>query len=143
MPDDPAASLPRVHNPAGKLLGMQILAVDRAAGRARVAFDAGPELCNPIGTIQGGFQAAMLDEAMAIAAVAAEDFQIAVPTLDLRASYLNAARPGRLEAEGWVVRMGRSVCFLEARLTDADGTLVATGQATARVVRRVLAGPAG
>jgi uncharacterized protein (TIGR00369 family) len=143
MPDDSAAALPRVHNPAGDLLGMEILAVDRAAGRARVAFDAGRRLCNPLGSIQGGFLAAMLDEAMAVAAIAAADFRIAVPTLDLRASYLSAARPGRLLGEGWVLRMGRTVCFLEARLTDAEGTLLATGQATARVIRRDLSGDAG
>lgn len=134
MPDESVAGLPRIKNPAGEVLGMQILSVDREAGTARVAYDAGQHLCNPIGTLQGGFIAAMLDEAMAIACVAQADFAISVPTLDLRASYLEAARPGRLVAEAAVLRRGRSVGFMEARLYDADGRLVATAQATARIV---------
>lgn len=134
MPDESVAALPRIKNPAGDLLGLEILSVDREAGTARVAFDAGPQLCNPMGALQGGFIAAMLDEAMAIAAVAQADFTIAVPTLDLRCNYLEAAQPGRLVAEGAVLRRGRSVGFLEGKLFDSEGKLLATAQATARIV---------
>ena len=41
-------------------------------------------------------------------------------------------RPGRggLLAEGWVVQASRSLCSCAARITDAQGTLVATAQGT-------------
>ncbi|MCG8690640.1 MAG: PaaI family thioesterase [Minwuiales bacterium] len=120
--------------PASKLLGLRLVELDSEARRVVVDFDGKPEFCNPMGSVQGGFVTAMLDEAMAIAGVTANRFTHFVPTLEIKTSFLEPAKPGRLRAEAWVVRLGRSIAFLEGRLSDADGVLVATASATARLM---------
>jgi len=39
-----------------------------------------------------------------------------------------------LIGEGWVVRMGRSIAFLEGRITDTEGKILATASSTAKVI---------
>ena len=121
---------------ASRLLGLAVTAVDQANQRIEASFRATPELCNPIGTVQGGILTAMLDELMSISAMVAANFTIVVPTLEIKTSYLRAARPGSLHGWGRVVRMGRNVVFLEGALHDAEGQLVATSTATAMVAPR-------
>lgn len=120
----------RPHSPAAALLSPQLLDI-HARGFARLQFDGKPEFCNPMGMLQGGFQAAMLDEAMAMAAIATVDFGRFVPTLELKINFLRPAMPGVLIGEGTVVRSGRNIVFTEGRLLSADDTLLATASATA------------
>ncbi len=122
--------------PASQLLGFKPLSVGPAAGTARIAYDAKPEFCNPLGVIQGGFLTAMVDEAMAVACVAMSNFSIFIPTLELKMSFLRAGYPGPMVAEGAVTRLGKSVAFLEGSLFDGDGNLLARASATGKVTRR-------
>lgn len=119
-------------SPAAALLGAEPLAIDAARGFARLAFQARPEFCNPMGILQGGFITGMLDEAMAIAAVATRDFTDFVPTLELKISFFRPVPPGRLVAEGAVTHLGRRIVFTEARLFDPDGRLCAAATGTAQ-----------
>jgi uncharacterized protein (TIGR00369 family) len=116
---------------ASKLLGSEPLEIDAARGFARIAFLGKVEFCNGQGVVQGGFLSAMIDEAMAIAATAAKNFDYVVPTLEMKTSYLAPVRPGRLIAEGQVVTAGQRVVYLEGRLFDPGGALAATTTATA------------
>lgn len=121
---------------ASLLLGLEPLAIDPEAGTARIGYLAKPEFCNPMGVVQGGFLTAMVDEAMAMACVGATDFRIYIPTLELKISFLSAGYPGPMVAEGKVVRLGSSVAFLEGRLYDDKGNLLAMATATGRVIPR-------
>ncbi len=108
------------------LLGTRILEIDSAAGRVRMSFEPKPEFCNPMGNVQGGFIAAMLDDCAAVAAVVMSQARVVVPTIELKCSYFGVARLGRpLYAEGRVIKMGKRIAFMEAELTDADGKLLA------------------
>ncbi|MBM3558230.1 MAG: hypothetical protein FJX47_22030, partial [Alphaproteobacteria bacterium] len=49
-------------SPAIKLLGFQVLEIDREAGTAMARFQARKTFGNQLGTLQGGIIAAMLDE---------------------------------------------------------------------------------
>lgn len=122
--------------PASEMLGFKIIDLDPEQGTARVGYQAKPEFCNPLGVIQGGFLTAMVDEAMAVACVAMANFSIFIPTLELKVSFLRAGYPGPMEATGQVVRMGKSVAFLEGSLFDADGNLLIRASATGKVTRR-------
>jgi uncharacterized protein (TIGR00369 family) len=118
--------------PAAVLLGWKALSLE--PGHVRVRYRARPEFANPRGAIQGGFLAAMLDDAMGPALVTtlgAEDF---APTIEMKVNYLRGARPGPLIAEGRVVHQTRSLAFLEGTLTTEDGEVVATATATARIM---------
>ena len=119
---------------AAVTLGIAIRHVDAEAGTIEVEFLARPEFTNPIGHVQGGFLAAMLDDTMgpALAAtLAAGEF---APTLNLNVSFARSARSGPIQGKGRVVRRGREVCLLAAELYQ-DGELVASGTATALIRR--------
>jgi hypothetical protein len=50
--------------PAATLLGWELVEVDPEAGTIEVAFTASEQFLNPVGAIQGGFLAAMLDDTL-------------------------------------------------------------------------------
>ena len=120
--------------PAGVLLGWKLLEVDPEQGTIRIQFEAKPEFLNPAGTVQGGLLAAMLDDTLGPALAAKLAPGQFAPTLELKTNFIAPARVGTLVGEGRVVHMGKSVCFLEGRLTDSSGRLIATATATARIV---------
>jgi uncharacterized protein (TIGR00369 family) len=118
--------------PAAALLGWKAISLE--PGEVRVRYTAKPEFANPQGAIQGGFLAAMLDDAMGPAlftTLGREDF---APTIEMKVSFLRPARPGTLIAEGRVVHQTKSLAFLEGRLATEDGDLVAMATATARII---------
>ncbi|YCK34269.1 PaaI family thioesterase [Actinomadura sp. ATCC 39365] len=125
--------------PAAALLGWELVEVDPEAGTIEVAFRAGEQFANPVGVVQGGFLAAMLDDTLGPALVATLPEGQFAPTLDLHVQFLRPARPGRLVGRGRVVRRGRDVCFLAGELLDPGGDLVAT--ATATVLVRTMSRP--
>jgi uncharacterized protein (TIGR00369 family) len=124
----------RAPPPAAALLGFELLAIDPAQGTIRVRFTARPEFTNPIGVVQGGFLAAMLDDTLGPALTATLEPDQFAPTIELKVNFIAPAQPGTLVAEGRVVARGGSVAFLAGELRTEEGTLVATATATARVV---------
>ncbi|MBN4046520.1 PaaI family thioesterase [bacterium AH-315-P15] len=122
-------------SPASAYLGLELLEVDTEVLRVRIAFNAEDRLCNKWGGLHGGMVAAMLDDCMAIAVGLSLEWGEISPTLEMKSSFIVAGRPGRLVGEGWTVKRGKSVAFLEAELRDAGGGLVATGSSTARIVQ--------
>lgn len=120
--------------PAAASLGWAFVDADTDVGSIEVEFTANRELTNPMGNIQGGFLAAMLDDTLGPALVATLDHGQFAVTLELKVNFLRPARVGRLVGQGRVVHRGGSVAFLEGSLTDSEGATVATATATARVI---------
>lgn len=118
--------------PAAAPLGWKALEIE--PGHVRVQYTAREEFYNPMGCVQGGFLAAMLDDAMGPAAFTLLDSDQFAPTLEMKVSFLHPARAGTLFAEGRVVHRGRSIAFMEGRLMTEDGVLIATTTATARII---------
>ncbi|MEX0800404.1 MAG: PaaI family thioesterase [Dehalococcoidia bacterium] len=118
--------------PCASLLGWQALSL--APGRVRVRFTAREEFYNPMGNVQGGFLAAMLDDTMGPALFTLLPADALAPTLELKVSFLRPAQAGPLVGEGWVVHRTRSVAFLEGALSTEDADVVATATATARIM---------
>ena len=94
---------------------------------SRVTVDAGQEHLNRHGTVHGGAIATLADAAMG-AAVAADGSSPV--TVEMKVTYIEPARPGRLVAEGKVRRRGKHISIVEADIFDADGAAVAHGIAT-------------
>lgn len=117
-----------------KLLGFDILEVDPTDGRVRIAFEGRPEFCNAAGGIQGGFLTAMLDDCMGPAVLIGTDAQLFPTTISLNVNFLAPAKPGRLIGEGRIVRMGKTIGFVEASLHDEAGRMIATASASVRVM---------
>lgn len=118
---------------AATTLGWELVDVDPDSGTIEVAFTATDEFLNPVGVVQGGFLAAMLDDTLGPALVATLGPGQFAPTTDLHVQFLRPARPGRLVGRGRIVRRGREIAFLAGELVADDGQVVATAVATARI----------
>ena len=119
-----------------KILNGEVLELDSKRGFCRFRFEIVPAFCHSQGRVcQGGFLTGMVDTAMAHAAMAKGNFVNAVPTLELKLSFLEAASPGVVTAEGRVVRWGGSVGFLDGDIRDDNGRLVVHATSTVKIVR--------
>jgi uncharacterized protein (TIGR00369 family) len=117
------------------MLGGKFIAADRAAGTCTMEFDIGREFCHSIDVVQGGFVTAMLDAAMTHSAFALGKGIENISSLEIKTSYLEPTRAGRLRVEGCVIKMGYKLGFMESRIYDAQGVLTATGSSVAKVIR--------
>jgi uncharacterized protein (TIGR00369 family) len=119
--------------PCATLLSIDILEADQENGRVTIAFTAKPEFCNASGNVQGGFLAAMLDDCMGPAILIATNAEAFPSTIDLNVQFLAPAKPGQLIGKGRVIKMGKTIGFLEAELEDANGNPVARATASVRI----------
>jgi uncharacterized protein (TIGR00369 family) len=117
--------------PCSDTLGMRLAEVDQDQKRIRMDFDVSPSFATPTGAIQGGFIAAMMDEAMSTCVIIASNVTMTAPTLEMKTSYLRRLMPGPAHVDAQILRMGRSAAFMEAECFDADGKLIAKATATA------------
>jgi len=131
----------RARKPAtAALLGLELIALNSEAGTTRYRMVARPDLCNPMGNLQGGIITTALDDAAATAAIVRSGRRIGVPTLELKVSFFGPApMNSEVFAEGRVVKFGRTIIFAEADLTNASGKLLARLSTTAMLVE--LEGP--
>jgi uncharacterized protein (TIGR00369 family) len=117
--------------PCSETLGMQLVAVDQAAQTIRMGFEVSPSFANPMGSVQGGFVAAMLDEAMSTCAIIASNVTMTAPTLEFKVSFMRPLFPGWAEAQARILKFGKTTAFIEAELYDPKGRIVAKASATA------------
>ena len=112
--------------------------VEVDTGKAVFAGVPGDHAYNPIGTVHGGYAAALLDSACGCAVHSRLTDLQAYTTLELKISYHRPITKdtGLIRAEGIVLSFGRRVAFAEAKLTDAQGKLYASATSTLLVFDR-------
>lgn len=121
--------------PAATTLGFALSSVSAERGEVEGTFEGIAAFLNTLGGIQGGFLAAMLDTTVSCALLATLPPGHFAPTLELKVNYLRPAEPGRLTGRGRLVHRGATIAFLAGELLDAQGEVVTTATATARIVR--------
>jgi acyl-coenzyme A thioesterase PaaI-like protein len=109
------------------LTPFRVVEADLDAGEVAIEFDAQPAFGNHSGHIQGGFAVAMLDAVISIAAFA--KLEAWLPTVEIKASFLAPLPVTGCRGEGRVIRAGRRIVFVEARLL-ANGEVAVTASAT-------------
>ena len=122
--------------PAVTKLGGRVTAYDPDSGVLEMRFDLDESFCHSGDIVQGGYIAGMLDASMAHAVFAHIKTFAVIATLEIKVSYLEIARPGRLTARGEIVRLGKSIGFMQASLYDNDGRQLAAATSTARIIRK-------
>jgi uncharacterized protein (TIGR00369 family) len=120
--------------PISKLLGWRLIDLSPEEGMIRIGFEGRQEFCNPSGFIQGGILSAMLDDTMGPAAFIMSGGKLYTPTVTMTVNFISPGKVGAFECEARVVQMGKTVVFVEAKLMDDAGTLVATATSTSRLV---------
>lgn len=120
--------------PAAVTLGFKLLEIDPDRGTIRVQFEGKREFLNPMGVVQGGFVAAMLDDTLGPALVCTLPPGHFAPTIELKVNFIKPAPLGVLIGEGRLVARGGTIAFLAGELRTTSDKLVATATATARIV---------
>lgn len=117
--------------PCSDTLGMRLADLNQAEQWVRMDFDVPQMFANPTGAVQGGFIAAMMDEAMSTAVIIASNVTMTAPTLEMKTSYLKRLMPGPASVTARILKLGKSAAFMEADCFDDKGALVARATATA------------
>src|SRR6478752_978484 len=120
--------------PSSKLLGWHLLDARPKDGWVRIGFDGKREFCNPAGFVQGGILSAMLDDTMGPAVFVMTDGKLYTATITMTVNFLAPAKPGPITGEANVTQLGKTIAFVEGRLTAEDGTVLATATTSARLV---------
>lgn len=146
QPDDPkdmhpddvqrflAAGLPG-RPPCSRTLGLEVVSIDLEAGTSHVRYEAKPEFCNPAGVIQGGFAAAMLDDAIGMLTTLKLAGKAIPSTIELGLQYLRPVRPGRVEVRAQILSLGRTMIFAEAELYDPRGKKAVLARSSLTIIK--------
>jgi len=119
-----------------RYLGVEVDAAGE--GWARLRLPVRDALRNAAGApVHGGVYSALVDMAVGGALSTLHEASaggVGQSTLDLNVSFLAPSRGDDILAEGRILRRGRTIAFGEARITDADTTLLAIGRATYAII---------
>lgn len=120
--------------PIGMTLGFELVEVSE--GRAVFAAEAGPWAYNPIGSVHGGWYAAVLDAPLGVALHTLLPQGTGYATLELKVNLVRSVQPdtGVLRATGLVVHRGKRTAVTEARMEDSEGRLYAYATATQMIL---------
>jgi uncharacterized protein (TIGR00369 family) len=101
-------------------------------GRTVWTMVADERFANPAGQMQGGFLCAFIDTALGSAAVTfVEGRRVFAANAELKVSYLAPVPIGRrLRCEAEVISGSARVAFIEATVTDPEGTKIARASST-------------
>ena len=108
-----------------RFLGLEISYADEVCV---VEIDVKDFMFNPQGSLHGGVIAFALDVSMGH--LIKRSIGRAGITLEMKTQYLRPAGVGRIRCEGRVLKKGRSIVSLEARMTNAEGKLAAVATST-------------
>src|SRR5579859_7010631 len=90
---------------------------------------------NPIGSVHGGYAATLLDSAMGLAVHSMLPAGSGYTTLEFKISFIRGMTKdtGVVRSEGRTLNVGRRAATAEARITDAQGRLLAHATTTCLV----------
>jgi len=94
------------------------------------------EYYNPIGSIHGGYTAALLDSCMACAVHSTLEAGYSYATLEIKINYVRAitSDTGEVRAEGKVINSGKRIATADGRFFDSAGNLYAHGSTTCLIL---------
>lgn len=124
MSDDAAAT----NFPLQGYLGMTLSGTEAGSGIASLTL--GAEHFNPNGVAHGAVLFALVDTAMGKATMSVLDGGLYCASVEVSLRFIRPASAGELIAEATVVKRGRSIVHLDARVHDDNDRLVATSAGT-------------
>ena len=103
-------------------------------GHAEIEYECGLHMCHSGGVAQGGFVAGWIDAAMAHAVMATCEPGMVPMSLELKISYFAPTNPGLVVAEAWIESGGGRTWFVEGRLRNSAGKVLAKAISTVRLL---------
>ena len=129
-PDPDPASTPGYGDfPLKRYLGMELTGDEPGVGVATV--DVGADHLNPNGVVHGAVLFALVDTAMGKSTMSVIDESGRYcASIEVSLRFIRPAVAGRLTATATVVKRGRNVVHLDARISGNDERLIATAAGT-------------
>ena len=124
----------RIHSPGfGTFFLARLLGLDITYGEAdcTVRCEVKEFMYNPQGSLHGGLIATILDISMGHLLTHKAGVGM---TLQMNTQYIKPARSGIVQARATFLRRGRSINYLESRMTDPEGELMASATSTWRLL---------
>ena len=92
---------------------------------------------NPVGTAHGGWIATLLDSALASCVHTRLPAGFGLATVEFKTNIVRpvTASTGKLQIEGEIIHFGKSIATSQARVTTADGKLIAHGVETCSIFK--------
>ena len=122
--------------PIGATLGFRLA----EAEKGRVVVLGRPDLrsYNLLGSVHGGWGASILDTALALSVLSTLEADQGFTTVDIRINYLRpiTVGTGEVTAIGNVIQSGRKIAYVEAKLVDEKGKMLAHGTGSLLIMPR-------
>ena len=115
-------------------LGCTITDVSKEEQFCKMEFNIGKRYCHADNIIQGGFVTAMLDAVTAHVVFAVVPKIKGLSTLELKVTFYEVSRAGKLKAIGRIDRIGKSIAFLSGDLYNETGQRTASITTTAKFI---------
>ena len=112
----------------------KILEFSKENQSIKIEYIAEARHCHSGNIVQGGYVTGWIDSAMAHSVMIPTDFKFSPLTLELKITFLKSAYPGIVIAAAKVIKLGKSVAFVEGTLTNESGDLIAKGTSTNKLV---------
>ena len=104
-------------------------------GFSRLEIDLARKHLQPFGFVHGGVFASIIDAASFWAIFyEIEDPDAGATTVDLKLNYLAPAASGKLIAKGRRIKLGKTLGYADAAVTDEHGKLLAHGTSTLMIL---------
>jgi uncharacterized protein (TIGR00369 family) len=124
------------HGP--KLIGMlggKLVDFDTDKTACTFQFNISKDFCHSIDVVQGGFVTAMLDATMSHSVIIKDQEIIGISSLEIKTSYLEPTRAGKLRVEGWAIKQGYKTAFMEGHIYNENNVLTATASSIGKILR--------
>lgn len=119
------------HNKYATMMGIHFLRIEN--GEAEAEIEIREDHFHPGGIVHGGVAYSLADTVMAMAALSTCEKGENASTVECKMSYMAPVVEGTLKGKAWIVKRGRRIIFLEARITNGEKT-IATANSTFMVV---------
>jgi len=111
----------------------KVLYIDTQKGEASAIYIATENMCHSGGIVQGGFITGWIDAIMALACMSKCGSDVLVLTLEIKVNFINSATIGKNISTAKVIKNTKSIAFIEGKLENSEGQLIATGTCTAKL----------
>ncbi|WP_160112412.1 PaaI family thioesterase [Salicibibacter kimchii] len=108
--------------------------IEAEDGAVTIVLDIDDKHMNRNDTLHGGVHATMLDNVLG--AVLHHRTELPSTTVSLNVNYLAPVKKGRLTARATILQLGYKSATVEGVIADAEGTAIAKGTGTFKILRK-------
>jgi uncharacterized protein (TIGR00369 family) len=112
----------------------KIIEFSKEESSIKIEYIAERRHCHSGNIVQGGYVTGWIDSAMAHSVMIPTNFEFSPLTLELKITFFKSANPGPVIAEAKVIKLGKSIAFVEGSLFSEKGILIAKGTSTNKLV---------